>query len=508
MRILSSELLKMVEASNGNSKDSKSLAKLMSMLESGKDASLMLFGELKLSANDKVKLTLAGIGQLDIPLSEGVQAGPVSVKASLVEGELKLQLMPQGDLKVPSNDPLEVGKSAPKAVRVLDQLNLPKGEHFVEAVNLLDKYKIEPSADKIKLLAEGSFLALKLNEMTDETIEQMASTLSDKLIDANSDEKISFKKMAIELLHMDNDSKRPNTSLDAKSAPVQQLLKQNVPEHAETKEVGFSIQKEEVSETSKLKNGPNADFGNSLRSILKSFDPKQLISMIASGDYSIENFDVHKKTFTTQEVGQKRHEILMGLRDLLNSNQVDQASKNQLIQWSSNLEDPFSNSEIEQLATILESTSHPRAVEVKEALNIVLKSTEQLTKLPEFVAAMHIPMQVGESDQQLEIYYKKKAARSKDEPFRMLIALNTQYFDTVKVFITDEPSGLKLNFKLNDQEALAVFEQEKDSLLSWLDQLVAKPVRIQFECIESEIPVLEALQFLSNDLQQQFDARV
>lgn len=497
MRILSNDLVKFIEAQSGLSKEDKTLAKLIALLEESSDKSLTLNAQVKLITPDKQRLVVEGLGAFEVAMLDTPPTGDVTLRAKLVEGRIQLQVdTPQPNVAKASlpAEPVKVGSSA---ANWLDQLKLPKSEHFLEAAQLLENYKIEPSAEKIKLLAEGSFLASKLKHTAPERLNQLIEQLGERLADLSNNETVNFKQMAVEMLHIHD---KPEMPLQRPGVVGQEGIA------AESQKASVMLAQDDLEGHTEAV--PKQTMTNNLRAILKDFDVKQLITMLSSGDYSIDNLDLHKKIFINQEIGNRKHEILEALKVVLSKDQIEEGFKQQLTTWIESGENPVDEQQLTLLKQVVQNNEQAFPKEFKEQIEHLLKATEQLSKLPDFMSGIHMPLTMGEHNNQLEVYYKKRQQRGMDEPFRMLIALNTEHYSQVKVLVTDTPRTLSIHFKLVDESARMVFESEKNELLGLIETVAQKPVVLTFEESSSELPVLEAMKFLGTDANSQFDARV
>lgn len=495
MRILSNDLVKFIEAQSGLTKEDKALTKLMAMLESSSDKSLTLSAQLKTLGQDLQRLAIEGVGVLDMTIPEPPPDGDVSIKAKLVEGRIQLQLEAQQPSVGKTVVPSEPIKLASNAATWLEQLKLPKNEHFLEAAQLLDTYKIEPSAEKIKLLAEGSFLASKLKSTAPEAVAQLVAQLSERYGSQGHEGSINFKQMAVALLAI---HEKP---VEAPSATVANLER-------DSGRLNVDAARTEAEVALEQPNSVKQGLTNSLKAVLKDFDAKQLITLLTSGDFSVENLELHKKIFISQEIGNRKHEILDALKGTLSKEQIADGLKQQLVSLLEGADNPAEEQSLAVLKQMVDNNEMAFPKALKEQIEQLLKATEQLNKLPDYMNALHMPLMVGARQDQLEVYYKKRQQRSSDEPFRMLIALNTVNYSQVKVLLTDTPKALSLNFKLADESVQAAFEAEKNELLGWIEAIAQKPISLTFEHGQAEMPVLEAMRFLSDKSSSQFDARV
>lgn len=509
MRILNNELTKMIEVQPNVIREDKALLKLMALLDASSDKTLALPAELQTASKDKLKVFIEGVGVLELPVADTVPTAPLMLKARLVDGNLQLQLDTKPEASSGATQATEGTTTKPLATKWLEQLNLPKNEHFVEAANLLETYKIEPSAEKIKLLAEGSFLALKLKQATPQQQSQLVDSLMLKMAELPKEEALSLKQLAIELLQgkVSNQELKP---LKEGQVPLEQL-QETVIQGDVTKNKGQVDTKMPVEVDSKTSKGElttKSPLESTLKSVLQNFDVKQIITLISSGDYSIDNLDLHKKIFMTQEIGNHKHEILDTLKQMLGSENQNESLKQSLVKWLETSENPLDDQQLQSLKQIIQNSEQSFPKEFKEQVEQLLRASEQLSKLPDYLSAMHLPIALGQQNNQLEVYYKKRQQRAKDEPFRMLIALDTKYFSQVKVLVTDSSKELNLLFKLDEEETKIVFESERGDLLNWVEALVNKPVYIKFEAEKSQIPVLEAMRFLGEKTNGQLDVRV
>lgn len=492
MRIINNPLnLTTNEKAKSEGIEAKVSAKLVELLMSSDNGKVSLEGVLLGKLEGSVKLNLPKVGLVEVPLRQETtlpEGSQVSAHLTLSEGKITAQLQPLID---ESADLPKVKASE----QLLLKLNLPLTKMNQEAADLLIQYKIEPSADKIKQLAEGSFLASKINAQID--LPEMEKVLKElfnqnevdqSLLKEDSLPKISLKKIVVALVQ-------------GEQAPLQ--VEQPIEnEPVEGQEIQFKelvdkkpVQKETVQEA---------------KEILGGLDAKKLLALMSLGEsFDLEQLQRLKKTFSTDE-GQihLKHKLLDQLKEQLGARIPTESFKNALEAWVTESGNKMDVRALNSLEALISENEPQLMFSVKETVESIRNMSSMVEQLPQHVYGLQIPLMIENRETQLELYINRRKSKKSNEGFKMLLALQTEAFDQVQVLVSDEEHKMTVAFRVSDEASKAVFEQNLESLKDELSELVPHPVEMSVGLKFEEPMVLSVLGFMGMDSTSQIDARI
>lgn len=515
MRVISNALVSLMtdkSLSTEGKGNASGVEKLMELLRGAKNGELVLEAALKGIIEGKGKFNLSNLGNVEIPIPTNVnlpESGMVNIKFALQNEAISATIL--------LDEPVDLSQTQSKTktedvVSQLKQLGLPQTEQNLKAVQLLNEYHIEPSADRIKQLAEGSFLASKATEMTEgESFEKAILTNGQKL-----DMSKTLKTVVVQWLGQQGEPIKSNTPIDSNVQNLEGLNDQErpkaMPQGDAKTNVKVDLQEGDIAAA--VKDVKSTEVGQTLadlKTLLKHLDPKQLLPLIASDNkINLENLILSDQVFSgSKNIGQLKDGLLSKLKEVFDKLEPSKELIQEIVRWVE--EDPaeltFKN-QLEQLETIIAKHSPEAASEMKESFEQINKAMNFVEQMQNQLVAYHIPLQLGEHDTQVELYMNKRKGRQSQDEFRMFLALNTNEIGQVQVLITDQKSDVELQFKLETDDLRTDFENEKESLQDMLEVYSDKPVKLKFVTHSKEPAILEAFKLLREDQSTSIDMRV
>lgn len=501
--------------------------KLMSILNAAPNQQASMVAVLQ-SINEGVgKFWVNGLGHLDIPIESQIklaEQAKVTINFGLMDGKITADLVQfEGVLdEATSEKPMT-------SSNILKQLGLPPTDQNLKAVALLTEYHIEPSAERIKQLAEGSFLASKVNEFASKDGFSEAMLTENQQVDWSK----TLKGVIVDWLSRSNSIPKGvneqqlaqglSEVIQAESnetAEVAVHLNENSAKLSESNEEAGIRKSEEVkTQVASLlddgvetaENAVKKAAVDSLKNVLQNLNPKTLLPLVASDlAVNLENLHRSDQVFNgTKNIAQLKQMLVEQMLDVFSKIEPDQALKSEILQW---LEDDSSEfimgKQLESLEQIIGKHSPEAAEQLKDNFEQINRAINLVDQLSSQMLAMHLPIRLGDYDTQVELYVNKRRSKSSQEEFRLLIALNTNTVGQVQVLVTDKKNQIEIQFRLEDEEIKEIFEAEKAAFDELIEAFKIKPVKINFGCHFKEPPVLEAFKALNSDTTAGIDVRV
>ncbi len=508
MKIDYSGLATLLESINKKEvSSSKSLEKLADLIKSS-PSPLVLEAKVVAKTGGDIRLNVSDIGLIDIKAPEGknLYVGE-SLQLRLTLSDDHINMTFQTEEKRMAL-PQEIMPKFESKAQILDQkgnalmrMGLPVSESNLNALSLLETYKIEPSTEKVKNLAEGSFLASKittlLNEMPEDTLVQK--------IPMNT----TLKQVAVSLL------KQVETTTEIlptviKNENKSQRIETDKPEILEKTNVAINEEGIEKDQQEPLTKVPVETLKH-LKTLFNELTPKNLLTLVDHlKEADLEMLFAHKgvQDINLEKVALK-HQLFSDLKEIFSELKPSQTLEMELKNWLSKDGEQLDVVALKQLKYILE-THAPKALEmVKENLENYQKVVQTVSEYPQFMSVYQVPVILNQLETQVELYIKKKQKRQSEEGFKMLVALNTETLDLVQVFITDQPHQLSLDFKVENEPVQMLFSEALPSLIALLnvsaDKRVVAHVRMR-ENLESS--VFQAMAFMGEENKNQIDVKV
>lgn len=509
MRIINNNLgIQVNEKSRNEGANGNVNQKLVDLLLNSDRGSMVLEGQLLAKLDGAIKLALPKVGVVEVPLKQGTalsEGSQISVKLTLSEGELSAEILPQSD------ESADVPKSK-VSEQLLSKLNLPLTKSNQEAADLLIQYKIEPSADKVKQLAEGSFLASKINEQIDQpemdqTLSRLVKSLELQDVEMNKSESLpalSLKKIVLDLVQGADPSfgsTQPNEELE---------------DFTLTKENGKILKDQNIKASNNLPSEsteaetPVEVSVKAIKQALLGLDAKKILALMSLGEkLEVDQLQRMKKTFGSDE-GQihLKHKLLDQLRELMHAKTPSHAFKNGLEAWLNDSGNKMDVRALNSLEALLKESEPQLYGAMKESIEVVRTMGTMIEQLPQQVYGLHVPVLINEQESQLEIYVNRKKSRRSNDGFKMLLALQTESFEQVQILVSDYQQKLTVEFKVSDEKTLKIFESEMDALKTELKQITTQSVDVSVGLKFEEPIVLTVLGFMGKDGSSQIDARI
>lgn len=512
MRVISNALVSVLTDKNltaegkGNASGAE---KLMALLRGAKNGDLVLEAALKGIIEGKGRFNLSNVGSIEIPIPPNTklpESGTVNIKFSLQNETISATFMLDD-----SADSTQMQPKVEDVANQLKQLGLPQSEQNLKAVQLLNEYHLEPSADKIKQLAEGSFLASKATEMAEGKGLETTLLASDQKVDMSK----TLKNIVVQWLGQQTEGAKTNvtdskgTNANAGTIPLDDKTNPDSPV-AEAPKV--KVLDEGIRDTAKVAMAAETTQTlNDLKNMLKQLSPKQLLPLIASDNQlNLENLLLSDQVYSgSKTIGQLKDGLVSKMTEVFSKLEPSKELVNEIIRWVE--EDPTElafKRQFDQLETIIVKHSPEAAAEMKDSFEQINKSMDFVQQMQNQMIAYHIPLQLGEHHTQVELYMNKRKGRQSQDEFRMFLALNTNEIGQVQVLITDQKTDVELQFKLETDELKNAFENEKELLLETLEAFSDKPIKLKFLTHSKEPAVLEAFKSLKEDQTTSIDMRV
>lgn len=536
MRVISNALVSLNTEKNLSAEgkgNSVGTGKLMELLRDAQNGEIVLEAALKGIFEGKGKFLLNNVGNVEIPLPANTslpESGNVTIKFSLQNDTISATFVLEDTAQAG-----QVQLKAEDAISQLKQIGLPQTEQNIKAVQLLNEYHIEPSADRIKQLAEGSFLASKANEISEGEGFESSVMSKDQKVDMSK----TLKTLVVQWLSQHTEAnERASVTVSAPEQGKSEVAsKVTLPETGalvEGKEAGkaktlpvetilggeaknIPMQESdplELSSKGKEKEqirGEMVQTLSDLKTLLKNLSPKQLLPLIASDTkLNLENLLLSEQVFSgSKNIGQLKDVLVSKLSQVFSTLEPSKALIQEIVTWVE--EDPaaltFKN-QLEQLESIIAKHSPEAAMEMKDSFEQINKAMDFVNQMQSQMMAFHIPMQLGDHDTQVELYMNKRKGRQNQDEFRMFLALNTNAIGQVQVLITDQKNGVELQFKLETDALKEAFENESEDFLKILEIYSEKPIRLKFTTHSKEPAILEAFKALKEDQTTSIDMRV
>lgn len=530
MKIDYNVLATMLE-SNGklDQASAKTIEKLLSLVKENPQG-LMLDAKVTGKMGAEIKLNISDVGSIEVgePTTKTFNVGDnVKLNVSMTSDTLAMEIVP-ADKETPdmvSN--LSRQATSPQAQEskssALTRLGLPVTEANITSISLLEQYKIEPSAEKVKNLAEGSFLASKISNLLKELPEQ--------LLDQKVPVESTLKQVAVNLLKQATSTEEVFTQNNSKEGlvqtasaeasankagnPVAALIKNEAGSeknlvNANELEKSATVEIKPDTESKSVKANQFETLRN-LKTVFSDLSAKNLLPVLDNlKQMDIETLMNHKliQNNDVQTVALK-HQLFKSLEDVFSKVAPSENLKSELIHWLSNEGEHLTDKAIEQLKTILENHLPSGSEAVKESFEVYQKTAQTLQELPQFMAAFQIPVTINQMDSQVELYIKRKNKKNASDDFKMLIALNTDNIDLVQAFITDQSNQLAIDFKVEDEAIKDLFLSELPALENDIKEVVGKIVNLHVNVRQEKEPnVLSAMNYLANEVNNQIDMKV
>lgn len=485
--------------------------KLMGMLKAAPNQQLSMAAVLQ-SINEGVgKFLINGLGQLELAVDSQLhttEQSRANITFNLNEGKLTATIDFSESQKVePQTAKLETGVDLAKALK---QLGLPPTEQNTKALSLLTEYHIEPSAERVKQLAEGSFLASKTNEFA--TDEAFSKVLLSK--DQQVDWAKSLKAVVVDWLSQGGAEKTQaltKTVEQLMTAPLSGEAQENQPQVktsvAQIDTKGTMVmqqtqQPEEINLSSTIDN---------VKQMLQKLNPKALIPLVSSNlELNIENLHRSNQIFNgTHTIGQMKQLLIDKMSNIFKTLEPSAALEQEIVKWLESDTTEFALSkQLESLESLIGKHNPEAAEQLKESFEQVSRATNLLEQVTNQMLAMHLPIQLGDHETQIEMYVNKRRSKSKGEDFRMLLALDTNTLGQVQVLVTDQPQQVEIQFRLMDESIKEAFKAAQSDFEDLISEFDVKKVKISFGCHFNEPAVLEAMKALSPDTVSSIDVRV
>lgn len=484
--------------------------KLMGMLKAAPNQQLSMAAVLQ-SINEGVgKFLINGLGQLDLAVDSQLQTTEQSranITFSLNEGKLTATIDFNESQKVePQTAKLETGVDLAKALK---QLGLPPTEQNTKALSLLTEYHIEPSAERVKQLAEGSFLASKTNEFASDEAFTKVLLSKDQQVDWSK----SLKAVVVDWLSQGGSEKTQapaRTVEQLMAAPLSEEAQANKPQvktsAAQTESKGIpamqQAQSDEINLSSTIDN---------VKQMLQKLNPKALVPLVSSNlELNIENLHRSNQIFNgTHTIGQMKQLLIDKMANIFRTLEPSAALEQEIVKWLESDTTEFALSkQLESLEGLIGKHNPEAAEQLRESFEQVSRATNLLEQVTNQMLAMHLPIQLGDHETQIEMYVNKRRSKSKGEDFRMLLALDTNTLGQVQVLVTDQVQLVEIQFRLMDESIKEAFEAAQSDFEELISAFDVKKVKISFGCHFNEPAVLEAMKALSPETVSSIDVRV
>lgn len=531
----------------------QTVGKLLDLLQTMPNNQLRVEAVIKNIQEGTGKFLIKGIGMLDIPVDSSVKQSDqgVLIDFTIADGELLAELVPQEEVAKNSS-----GKSK-MPNEILNNLGIQITDYNKNAVELLKQYHIEPSAEHIKQLAEGSFLLSKIAELAqnDDFLKSLGTNKQD--IEWSK----TLKSVVVDWITQNEETKKTETTqatqaTETTQKPIVEPLAEKAAEVKTNKVIlnsnslqqPVSIQTEgnkglanildndsesnsppilvEVEESNstreKLTTSINAEsevvqdssknnIPVDLKTLLQGVNAKSLLPLIASNlMMTLENLNQSEQVFKgTKNIAYLKQVLFDRMSDVFSKLEPSQGLKAEILKW---LEEDSSNfivgKQMASLEQIIEKHSPEAATELKENFDQINRAVQVLEQLPNNMMAFHLPIKLGEFDTQIELYMNKKKSKNAQEDFKVLLALNTNTLGQVQVLITDQKQQIEIQFRLENDEIKELFINEELPLKNVIDQLALKNIKLSFACHFNQPPILEAFKELNQDYSSTIDMKV
>lgn len=478
--------------------------KLMDLLQQAPNKQLKMEAVLQSAQEGTGKFWIKDLGSVEIPLDVAVklpEQSKLSVTFTLTEGQISAEVAPISDTETAMPEKIKTSE------QVLRQLKLPETPQNIKSLELLTEYHIEPSADRIKQLAEGSFLASKIKENAgnDNFISQLVS--EDQEVDWTKTLKavvVDWLGKTDQSLPKDNAVSVMANASDKGVVPAQEL--------ADTAIDKASIELGEPEiESENLKIPVKGTPVEQLKALLQTINPKTLLPLIASNlTLNLDNLNRSEQVFNGgKTIALLKQALFDRMAEVFSKLDPSSELKTDVLMW---LEEESSDlvlgKQLESLEQIIAKHSPEAASELKENFEQINKAMTVLDQLPSELMAFHLPIKLGEFDTQVEFYMKKKKSRNSQDDFKVLLALNTNTMGQVQVLVTDQKQLIEIQFRLENEQVKEVFEAEEAALKASLDPYAVKKVKLTFGCHFKEPAILEAFKEFGQDHMSGIDVRV
>lgn len=499
----------------------QTVGKLLDLLQTMPNNQLRTEAVLKNLQDGTGKFFIKGIGTLDIPVDSNVKQSNkvIFINFTISDGELLAELLPQEDVVKISSEKSKMPNE------ILNNLGIQITDSNKNAVELLNQYHIEPSAEHIKQLAEGSFLLSKITELTqnddflkslgtDKQDVEWSKTLKSVVVDwisQNEETKkieTSQKPIADPLANKAAElkSKIANLNSNLTSPPTSIIIE------GETPNIVKEILTTKINvESDKILDSSKDNVSIDLKTLLQGVNAKSLLPLIASNlMMTLENLNQSEQVFKgTKNIAYLKQVLFDRMSDVFSKLEPSQGLKIEILKW---LEEDSSNfivgKQMTSLEQIIEKHSPEAAIELKENFDQINRAVQVLEQLPDNMMAFHLPIKLGEFDTQIELYMNKKKTKNVQEDFKILLALNTNRVGQVQVLITDQKQQIEIQFRLENDEIKELFRNEEVPLKNIMDQLALKNIKLSFSCHFNQPPILEAFKELNQDYSSTIDMKV
>lgn len=492
--------------SKGNN---QAAGKLMELLQASPNRQLSTQAVLQSVSEGLGKFWISGVGTLEVNVTGAAkltEQAKVPITFTLADGQIFAELT---NAETQTEQAPETVKS-PEAL--LKQLGLQKTPQNEKAVQLLNEYRIEPSAERIKQLAEGSFLASKINDFAkqDEFIKTLLS--EDQQVDWSK----SLKAMVVDWLGQKSGQKAPETPGNQQTAIKQQPqpdVEAVAAEAFTASEIleGMTDEGEQAKPTVKPNEQPKATGAEQVKVLLQNLSPKALLPLVATSlALTLENLNRSDQVFGGgKNIGHLKQALIQRISDVFSKLEPSEALKMDIAEWLETDSAEFLlGKQLDTLEQIIAKHSPEAAKELKENFEQINRAAAMVDQLSSQMMAFHLPIKLGEFDTQIELYMNKRRSKNSQEDFKMLLALGTESLGQVQVLLTDQKNQVDIQFRLEDEAIRQMFMQEEETLQEMTDGIAGKKVKLSFGCHFKEPAVLEAFKELSIDSAASIDVRV
>lgn len=478
--------------------------KLMDLLKQSPNNQLKMEAVLQSVQEGTGKFWIKDLGTVEVALDTSVklpEQSKLTVTFTITDGQISAELAPIEDAETALPEKIKTSE------QILRQLKLPETPQNIKSLELLTEYHIEPSAERIKQLAEGSFLASKIKENSgnENFISQLVT--EDQEVDWTK----TLKAVVVDWLgKTSNPLPKDNvlgvniSSSDKAIVPDQKVV------DAVANETAIELGESELdSESQKIpvKGTPVEQ----LKALLQTINPKTLLPLIASNlTLNLDNLNRSEQVFNGgKTIALLKQALFDRMADVFSKLDPSSELKKDVLIW---LEEESSDlvlcKQLESLEQIISKHSPEAANELKENFEQINKSMTLLEQLPSELMAFHLPIKLGDFDTQVEFYMKKKKSRNSQDDFKVLLALNTNTMGQVQVLVTDQKQLIEIQFRLESEQVKEVFEAEEAVLKASLDPYAVKNVKLTFGCHFKEPAILEAFKELGQEHTSSIDVRV
>lgn len=483
---------------------SSATGKLLALLEASPNGQVSLAAVLQSVESGKGKFFINGVGQLDVPLNQS-DLPELQTKATIqfTLGEGKVIADVQFEEVFTPEKANEKAVVLEKNTALLKQMGMPANELNLKALSLLNEYHVEPSAERIKQLAEGSFLASKTNVMASDadTVEKLV--VKDEQIDWSK----SLKRMVLDWM--------TETDVKQKTATVPVTGKELFKSAAVPVE-GMAAEVQDDQETlagkgEKVSQPAQRGEVEMIKQLFEKLTPKTLLPLVTANlPLDLENISRSSQVFSGDKtIGHIKRQFIEQLTMIFKEIQPSEALKADVALW---LEADANEFALSKQMTLLEQViakHNPEAAEqLKESFEQLSKASGMVEQVSQQMYAMHLPIRMGDHETQIEMYVNKRRQKGAQEDFRMLLALNTNTLGQVQVLLADQKQLVEVQFRLEDEATKALFESEEAAFETQIESFQEKRVKVSFGCHFKEPAVLEAMKFIGSDQTSGIDVRV